>query len=144
MLAGFAWKWQSKKNKSAFDFNIEGVKLQWNQTATDWINSPTSSNEVGSIHTIQGYDLNYAGVIIGNDLGFDPEANKVLFNRSNYFDVKGKEDNPRLGIKYSDEDLLQFVLNIYKVLLTRGILGTYVYVSDPQLRQYLRKYFEAL
>ena len=141
MLAGFAWRWQSKKNKSAFDFDIEGVKLQWNQTATDWINSPTSSNEVGSIHTIQGYDLNYAGVIIGNDLGFDPVANEVLFNRSNYFDVKGKEDNPRLGIKYSDEDLLQFVLNIYKVLLTRGILGTYVYVSDPQLRQYLRKYF---
>ena len=144
MLAGFAWKWQSKKNKSAFDFDIEGVKLQWNQTATDWINSPTSSNEVGSIHTIQGYDLNYAGVIIGNDLGFDPVANEVLFNRGSYFDVKGKEDNPRLGIKYSDEDLLQFVLNIYKVLLTRGILGTYVYVSDPQLRQHLRKYFKDL
>jgi len=144
MLAGFAWKWQSKKNKSAFDIDIDGTKLQWNQTATDWINSPTSSNEVGSIHTIQGYDLNYAGVIIGNDLGFDAAANKVVFNREKYFDVKGKEDNPRLGIKYSDEDLLQFVLNIYKVLLTRGILGTYIYVVDPQLRKYLRQYFEAL
>lgn len=144
LLAGFAWKWQSKKNKSAFDIDIEGIKLQWNQTATDWINSPTSTNEVGSIHTIQGYDLNYAGVIIGKDLRFDPTSRRVIFNRENYFDVKGKEDNPRLGIKYSDEDLLQFVLNIYKVLLTRGIRGTYVYVCDPPLRNYLKQYFGEL
>jgi DUF2075 family protein len=111
------------------------VKLWWNRTATDWINSPTSTEEVGSIHTVQGYDLNYAGVIIGNDLAIDPETGKFVFNRDSYFDKKGKENNPRLGIQYSDEDLLEYVKNIYRVLLTRGIRGTYLYVVDSILSQ---------
>jgi DUF2075 family protein len=134
LLAGFAWPWVTKNDKSAFDIEIQGVKLRWNQTAVDWVNSPGSVNEVGSIHTIQGYDLNYAGVIIGADLGFDPIENTLVFNRDNYFDSKGKENNPTLGVKYSDEDLKQFVINIYKVLMTRGIKGTFVYVSDASLR----------
>ena len=54
---------------------------------------------------------------------------------------KGKENNPVLGIEYSDEDVLHFVLNIYKVLLTRGIKGTFVYVCDPDLREFLRGKF---
>ena len=134
LLAGFAWPWITKNDKSAFDIEIQGVKLRWNQTAVDWVNSPGSVNEVGSIHTIQGYDLNYAGVIIGADLGFDPIENKLVFNRDNYFDSKGKENNPTLGVKYSDEDLKQFVINIYKVLMTRGIKGTFVYVCDEDLK----------
>jgi DUF2075 family protein len=134
LLAGFAWPWITKSDKSAFDIEIQGVKLRWNQTAVDWVNSPGSVNEVGSIHTIQGYDLNYAGVIIGADLGYDPIENKLVFNRDNYFDTKGKENNPTLGVKYSDEDLKQFVINIYKVLMTRGIKGTFVYAADASLR----------
>ena len=143
LLAGFAWKWKSKTDPSAVDIEIEGIKLQWNQTQTDWVNSPTSANEVGSIHTIQGYDLNYAGVIIGEDIGFDRAAQKIIFRRKNYFDVKGKEKNTFLNIEYSDDDVLQLVLNIYRVLLTRGILGTFVYVCDPDLRDHLRQYFPA-
>jgi DUF2075 family protein len=112
--------------------------MVWNQTATDWVNSKNSVNEVGSIHTVQGYDLNYAGVIIGSDISLDPSTGKIVFNRDNYFDAKGKENNPRLGISYSDEDLLHFVINIYKVLMTRGIKGTFVYVCDPLLRNSLR------
>jgi DUF2075 family protein len=134
LLAGFAWPWITKNDKSAFDIEIQGVKLRWNQTAVDWVNSPGSVEEVGSIHTIQGYDLNYAGVIIGSDLGFDPVEKKLVFNRDNYFDAKGKENNPTLGVSYSDEDLKQFVINIYKVLMTRGIKGTFVYAVDPSLR----------
>ena len=65
----------------------------------------------------------------------------MVFHRENYFDKKGKENNPRLGITYSDEDLLDYVVNIYRVLLTRGILGTYVYICDPNLRQLLRDSF---
>jgi DUF2075 family protein len=141
LLAGFAWKWNSKRDKSAYDIEIEGIKLFWNRTATDWVNSPTSAEEVGSIHTIQGYDLNYAGVIIGPDLGFDPVAKRITFNRDKYFDTKGRENNKQLGITYSDEDIRQYVLNVYRVLLTRGIKGTYVYVCDDQLRQYLRTFF---
>jgi DUF2075 family protein len=144
LLAGFAWEWKTKAEPELFDIEIEGIKLRWNQTVTDWVSSPTSPQEVGSIHTIQGYDLNYAGVIIGNDIGYDPVQKKIYLRRDNYFDKKGKENNPVLGIEYSDDDVLQFVLNIYKVLLTRGIKGTFVYVCDPDLREFLRVKFDRI
>lgn len=140
LVAGYAWPWRSKSDRDAIDIEIDGVRLQWNRTAVDWVGSPTSRDEVGSIHTVQGYDLNYAGVVIGPDLRYDADAGRLVFDRDNYFDSKGKENNPRMGIVYSDEDLLQFVTNIYAVLLTRGILGTYVYVCDTALRRYLRGY----
>ena len=141
LLAGYAWEWVSKDDKSRYDIEIEGLKFHWNRTAIDWVSSKTSSDEVGSIHTIQGYDLNYAGVIIGSDLGYDEAAGRITFNRDNYYDKKGRENNDRLGIKYSDEDIRQYALNIYRVLLTRGIKGTYVYVVDAQLRNHLQAFF---
>ena len=144
LLAGFAWEWKTKAEPELFDIEIEGIELRWNQTVTDWVSSPTSPQEVGSIHTIQGYDLNYAGVIIGNDIGYDPGLKKMFLRRDNYFDKKGKENNPVLGIEYSDDDVLHFVLNIYKVLLTRGIKGTFVYVCDPDLREFLRAKFSQI
>jgi DUF2075 family protein len=143
LLAGFAWPWQSKGGKVEFDIEIEGIRLPWNRRNYDWVSSPTSSEEVSSIHTIQGYDLNFAGVIIGRDLFFDKIENKIKFSRENYFDKKGKENNPTLGIKYSDDDLLTYVLSIYRVLLTRGIRGTYVYICDEALRSHLRQFFPA-
>jgi DUF2075 family protein len=144
LLAGFAWPWASKRNGSAIDIELDGMQLQWNQTATDWINSPSSVNEVGSIHTIQGYDLNYAGVIIGNDIGYEPLSKKIVFNRENYHDVKGRENNAARGIFYTDDDVLHWVLNIYRVLLTRGIKGTFVYVCDPELRKLLKARLSAM
>jgi len=142
MLAGYAWEWKSKNDKSAVDIELEGHKLQWNQTITDWVNSPTSPKEMGGIHTIQGYDLNFAGVVIGADLSYDENLRKITFQRNSYFDVKGKEDNPKLGIKFSDADLLEYVVNIYRVLLTRGIKGTFLYVVDESLREYLKQLLE--
>ncbi len=142
MLAGYAWEWKSKNDKSAIDIELEGHKLQWNQTITDWVNSPTSPKEMGGIHTIQGYDLNFAGVVIGADLSYDQNLRKITFQRNSYFDVKGKEDNPKLGIKFSDADLLEYVVNIYRVLLTRGIKGTFLYVVDESLREYLKQFLE--
>lgn len=138
LLAGYAWEWKTKNDKTAYDIEIDGLRLRWNSTQTDWIASPKSLDEVGSIHTVQGYDLNYAGVIIGLDLRYDARAGRLVVDRGSYFDKKGKENNPVLGKKYTDEDLLRFVRNIYTVLLTRGIRGTYVYVCDPALREYLR------
>lgn len=134
LVAGYAWPWRSKGNPDQHDIDIDGMRLWWNRTAVDWISSPTSVEEVGSIHTVQGYDLNYAGVIIGNDLGYDPETRTFVFRREHYFDKKGKENNPRLGLTYTDDDLLDYVRNIYRVLLTRGIRGTYVYAVDVGLR----------
>lgn len=139
LVAGYGWKWISKGNKDISDFEIEGVPLTWNRTATDWINSKTSSEEVGSIHTVQGYDLNYAGVIVGPELGFDWSKQKIVFYKENYHDAKGKQNNP--DKVFTDDELLDFVANIYRVLLTRGILGTYIYVVDPSLRKHLAHYF---
>jgi DUF2075 family protein len=141
LVAGFAWPWKTKADPNGFDIDIDGYRLRWNQTPTDWINSPTSVGEVGSIHTVQGYDLNYTGVIIGPDLRFDLETQSLLVDRASYFDKKGKENNPKLGLVYTDRDLLRYITNVYAVLMTRGMRGTYIYVCDKKLREYLRRFF---
>lgn len=137
LVAGYAWDWVSKKDPSAYDIELDGERMRWNSTDKDWINSPGSLDEVGSIHTVQGYDLNYAGVIIGPDLRVDPEG-RIVADRAAYRDKKGKEDTGHLKGAFTDEDLLLFIRNIYGVLLTRGMRGTYVYVVDPALRARLR------
>jgi len=145
LVAGFAWEWVSKKKgqRSTPDIRIDGLELFWNRTATDWINSRTSLEEVGSIHTVQGYDLNYAGVIIGPDLVWDQVLQRMAVNRTSYHDTKGKSNSKVLGVKVDDAALLEMVKNVYRVLLTRGMRGTYVYVSDPALRERLRPFFSA-
>ncbi|MEZ0578134.1 DNA/RNA helicase domain-containing protein [Nocardioides sp. MH1] len=144
LLAGFAWPWKSKRDPSAIDIQLGDLALRWNSTEVDWVNTPTSVEEVGSIHTIQGYDLNYAGVIIGNDLRYDPARGAIYFDRQSYHDPRGTTNNRMLGITYSDDDILQYVRNIYAVLLTRGMLGTYVYVTDGPLRTHLRQFLSPL
>jgi len=138
IIAGYAWQWKTKNDKTAFDIEVDGLQLRWNGTQTDWIASEGSLDDVGSIHTVQGYDLNYAGVIIGPDLRFDEARGGIYVDRASYFDKKGMENNRVLGTVYTDEDLLVFIRNIYAVLLSRGILGTYVYVVDPALRAHLK------
>jgi uncharacterized protein len=138
LLAGYAWTWKTKHDPTAIDIELDGLQLRWNQTDVDWVNSRTSIDEVGSIHTIQGYDLNYAGVIIGKDLRYDVHQQRIVFDRAEYHDPRGTTNNRTLGITYTDDDILQFVRNIYGVLLTRGVLGTYVYACDPALREHLR------
>src|SRR5699024_6882239 len=115
LVAGYAWKWNSRKGKydengiPVWDVVVDGLELRWNQRPVDWINSPSSVEEVGSIHTVQGYDLNYGGVIIGRDLRLDPRSGRIVFDRDQYFDTKGKSNNRLQGITYSDEDILAMV-----------------------------------
>ncbi len=144
MVAGYAWDWNSRNDESGLvkDISIEGLDLVWNRARKDWVSSEGSPDEVGSIHTVQGYDLNYCGVIIGRDLQFDPLSQKIIFSRDDYKDTKGKENNVKLGFFPSDDDLLKYVKQIYRVLLTRGIRGTYVYVVDLELRKYLAQFIE--
>lgn len=141
MAAGFAWEWKSRKkeNRGLYDIEIGGLRMRWN-SATDWIASGGALEEVGSIHTVQGYDLNYVGVIVGRDLKFDPERGRLYVDRAEYFDKRGKQNNPTLGVTYTDEDLLRFITQIYKVLLTRGVKGTYVYACDEAMREYLARF----
>lgn len=137
LVAGYAWDWVSRNHPEAFDIELDGERLRWNGTDKDWINSKDSLEEVGSIHTVQGYDLNYAGVIIGPDLRLDPATGRIVADRESYRDKKGKENTGHLKDTFGDDDLLTFIRNIYGVLLTRGMRGTYVYVCDPALRERL-------
>lgn len=134
MVAGFAWDWISKNDKSKFDIKIDEVELQWNYVTEDWLNSKNSEKEVGCIHTTQGYDLNYIGVIFGYEIDYDPVSKKIFVIKENYKDKNGKN-----GIH--DTDILQqYIVNIYKTLMYRGIKGTFVYVCNQNLRDYLQKH----
>lgn len=128
IVAGYAWPWSTKKGKADYDIEIDGLKLVWNSVTSDWVNSKNAINEVGCIHTIQGYDLNYTGVIIGPELSYDENTNKLVVDEGKYKDFNGKRS-------ITDPDELQkYIVNIYKTLLTRGVKGTYVYVVDEKLR----------
>ena len=134
LIAGYSWAWISNKNKEAFDIEIDKVKLKWNGTSNDWINSDGAVNEVGCIHTTQGYDLNYSGIIFGNEISFNPETKEIIVKEENYFDKNGKQ-----SIKEPNQ-LKAFIINIYKTIMLRGIKGTYIYVCDPLLKAHFESF----
>ena len=136
-VAGYAWKWKSKKDKEAYDIIIDGNQYRWNSTMDNWINKKCSVSEIGCIHTVQGYDLNYVGVIIGEDVKYDPANNRIIADKNNYYDSLGKS-----GVSDDPEMLKEYLINIYRTLMTRGIRGTYVYVCDKELRKYMEQYIE--
>lgn len=134
IVAGYGFKWVSKDDKNKTDINIENKHFYWNRKSQGWPLSIKGSQvieEVGCIHTVQGYDLNYCGVIFGPEIVY--RNNKIGIAKQNYYDIKGKSS-------VTDEQLKEYIINIYSVLLTRGIKGTYVYVCDDKLREYLKKY----
>lgn len=135
MIAGYAWPWISKNDSSLKDIEIQGVSRMWNHCTEGWVHTPEAIDEVGCIHSIQGYDLNYAFVILGKDIGYDNVRGEIIVHPDNYHDSNGKRTA-------SYDELLEYIKNIYYVLLTRGIKGTYIYVCDNDLREYLKKYIE--
>ncbi len=135
MVAGYAWPWISKNDKNKKDIEIQGVKRMWNNCTEGWVHTETAIDEVGCIHSIQGYDLNYAFVILGKDIGYDKISKQIIVRPECYFDQNGKRTA-------GYEELLEYIKNIYYVLLTRGIKGTYLYVCDDDLREYLSNYIE--
>jgi DUF2075 family protein/DNA replication protein DnaC len=132
-VAGYAWPWVSKKDKEKPDFVFGDQGYKWNTKLVDWVNSPTAIDEIGCIHTIQGYDLNHVGVIIGRDIRYNAELGIIEIDKSNYHD--------HIGLTVDgDMDLLRRqILNVYYTLLTRGICGTYIYICDEPLRKYFEK-----
>ncbi|MGJ8684705.1 MAG: DNA/RNA helicase domain-containing protein [Nonlabens sp.] len=136
MIAGYSWKWISNKDESLLDINIENSNLRWNSTNIDWVNSPNALNEVGCIHTTQGYDLNYAGVIFGNEITYSKEKDEIVIIADNYFDANGKQSIT------DPNELKEFIVNIYKTIMLRGIKGTYVYACDKELREYLSNHIQ--
>jgi DUF2075 family protein/DNA replication protein DnaC len=136
IISGYAWPWESKNNPDKHDIEIDGLKLKWNSTNHNWVHSDNAINEVGCIHTVQGYDLNYAGVIIGPELSYDPIKRKLVIHPEKYMDMNGKRGVDDI------KELERYIINIYKTLLTRGIEGTYVYIVDNELREYFKKAFK--
>ncbi|MEG0823940.1 MAG: DNA/RNA helicase domain-containing protein [Erysipelotrichaceae bacterium] len=146
IVAGYGWEW-STKNYSSYDeivkdnksdIHIKGTNLIWNTTANDWVNSINAINEVGCIHTVQGYDINYCGVIFGPEISYDDVNDRIIVYKDNYKDKVGKKCLSK------DSDLKTYITNIYEVLLTRGIHGTYIYVCDDKLREYLKDYIRVV
>jgi DUF2075 family protein len=137
MVAGYAWEWKSKKDKSAIDIEIEGCGKRWNSVLENWVHSDNAVNEVGCIHSTQGYDLNYGFVIVGKDIRYDPNSKRVFVDRNNYYDRYGQQGA-------TDEELDDYIKNIYYVLMSRGIKGTYLYVCDDNLREYFKQYIDTV
>ena len=135
MMSGYSWNWVSRHDdKPNYDVVIDGVELVWNRESKDWINSTTDVTEMGCIHTVQGYDLNFAGVIFGEEIDYCNKTKSIIINKENYFDTNGKS-----SVK-SEEELKDYIIKIYKTLMFRGIKGTYVYVCNDNLRLYLKKF----
>lgn len=132
-ISGYSWEWQSKNEPSKPDLVIDGIEFFWNRIDEDWINSTTSITEMGCIHTTQGYDLNYAGIIFGSDIRYNKEAERIETIASNYYDRNGKA-----GL--SPEDLHDYIIKIYKTIMYRGIKGTFIYCFDQNLRDYFSQY----
>lgn len=133
-VAGYGWKWISKNDKEKFDIVIDDIKFQWNHDNIEFIFKDNEAKQIGCIHTTQGYDLNYVGVIFGPEIILNPKTNSIEIIRENYFDTNGQNTIHDINI------LKKYIINIYKTIMLRGILGCYLYVTDENLRNYLRKH----
>lgn len=133
-VAGFAWPWDTKKGKADYDIVIQGHKFVWNRHNRGWIADENSINEIGSIHTMQGQDLNCVGLIIGNDISYDFKRKKIMIHKESFYDVNAKKG-------MTDDEIKEHILHAYYILLSRARLGVYIYVCDDNFREYLRQFF---
>lgn len=145
MVAGFAWKWSSKEDKREYDIRIDGIEFRWNSTQNNWIGSKNAPEEVGSIYTVQGDDLNYVGIIIGNDLLY--RNGKLIFNREACADsgaMKRSQRQVANNEQISEDDMLEQILRTYRILMNRAVKGVYIYACDEELSKYLANYFDKI
>lgn len=116
-------------------------KMPWDQynfTVTPWAEIPETINEVGSIYTCQGFDLNYAGIIIGPIFSQQPGTNQLKINLDKFTDVEAFKRRADLTDPQEIKSLEgRMLLNALNVIMKRGVLGTYLYAHDPRLRETL-------
>jgi DUF2075 family protein len=144
VVAGYCWKWPSKKQPEAWDIEIPGFdyRRRWNldKDGSLWIVTPGSVEQVGCIHTCQGLELDYVGVIIGPDMSFRDGriVTDATQRASSDQSVKGLKkqfkSSPDSARKLAD----LIVKNTYRTLMTRGMKGCYVYCTDAALAEHLR------
>ncbi|PEQ32286.1 DUF2075 domain-containing protein [Bacillus thuringiensis] len=148
VVAGYSWKWVTQKDKNLYDIKdpITGNTFIWNSKVKDWINFKNSVEEIGCIHTTQGADLNYIGVILGAEIDcyyteeengdYDLNKAKIIVNPKEYKDRNGL---PIKGTDLNNEELAAYIKRIYYVLLSRGINGCYVYAVNQNMQRYLKE-----
>jgi DUF2075 family protein len=143
MVAGYCWDWSSKRDPKAFDIVIpeHGYARRWNldRDGSLWIVAPDSVEEVGCIHTCQGLEVEYIGVIVGADLLYrDGELKTFVANRSRQDrSVRGYrsllERDPGAG-----ERIDRVIRNTYRTLMTRGLKGCFVHCVDRATQDYFK------
>lgn len=111
---------------------------QYNYSHTTWAQKPETINEIGSIYTVQGFDLQYVAVIIGPSIVSDG-GNKIKVDLSKYEDQEAFKKRHDNDIAQLDDAKKQIILNSMNVLLKRGIKGCFVYFHDPKIYKYLNK-----
>lgn len=117
------------------------MSKRWNSTQENWVNSEDADAEdqVGSVFGVQGIDLNKVGVLIGNDLEV-LEDGTLFGNRDNFKNVNGKFSKEDFEAPDAQSEFTLFVLNIYYVLLTRGIDGIRIgFWRNDKFKEYLKK-----
>jgi len=145
MVAGYCWDWVSKKNKNLMDVVIpeHSFEMQWNLSSHGnlWILMPESVKEIGCIHTCQGLELDYIGVIIGPDLIVrngevitDP-SKRAKTDKSLHGFKKLLKEKPEVAKRRAD----LIIKNTYRTLMTRGMKGCYVYFTDKETEEYFKK-----
>ena len=147
MVAGYCWKWVSKKKPELKDIVVDAYKATWNldTDGQTWIIKPNSVNEVGCIHTCQGLELDYVGVIVGPDLVVrsgkvktQPEK-RASTDRSIHGWKQMMKDEPRDTRTRLDA----IIKNTYRTLMTRGQKGCYVYFDDKETERFFKNRIEA-
>ncbi|MBQ5882378.1 MAG: DUF2075 domain-containing protein, partial [Bacteroidales bacterium] len=136
MVAGYCYDWNVKHHRGKWDIVIgDNFTARWNlENDRVWAINPDSFEEVGCIHTAQGLEFDYVGVIIGKDLMFNPITSLIETHRE-YI----SKDDKSSGIRTAPQSRAhQLILNTYKTLLTRGQKGCYVYCEDNELRDYIK------
>lgn len=142
VCAGYSWPWISNglslleaKKENKYDINIDGNRYIWNIKSDNFILDNSGKETIGCVHRLQGYDLNYVGVIFGNEITFNKEKNIIEINKNNFYDINVKKSVDTLTLK-------NYILNTYRILLTRGIKGCYIYCCDKNLEEYFKKYID--
>lgn len=130
--------------KDGKDYFVEepGFKGLWNRTEykETWAEHPDTIREVGSIYTVQGFDLNYVGVILGPSITYDEKKQELVVRPEKYKDTEAFRDSSITRVKYDINRVKEnIILNSINVLMKRGVKGLYLYASDEKLRNILKQ-----
>ncbi len=149
VLAGYCWKWEKQKQNDPdyHDIRIGDFEMSWNlNDGSVYAISDTSVHEAGCIHTTQGLEFDYVGVIMGDDIRYENGRIVTDFTKRASTDqsVKGLKKmyktDPDEALKRADE----IIKNTYRTLMTRGMKGCYIYCTDPGMRAYIRERLDAV